>query len=102
MDNFEAIVIGAAAAALGTIAAYTFINRHPIGGRSPRQPDAYSYNARSQTLQVVDLQPTPSGASPVAQVNPNQEAAFNQYPTDYAPAFGNSENQPAQEEVLPI
>ena len=102
MDNFEAVVIGAAAAAIGTVIAYKFINLHPIGGRSPKQPDTYSLNARGQSLTVVDLAPTPSGSSPVVQPNPNQEAAFNQYPTDYQPAFGVDKDQAAQEEVFPI
>ena len=102
MDNFEAIIIGAAAAAIGTVIAYRYINLHPVGGFTPRQPNLYSFGARSQTLSVVDLPPTPSGASPVQQTNPNQEAAFNQYPTSYAPAFGPSTDQSMREEVFPI
>lgn len=103
MDALEAVVIGAAAAAIGTVVAYKFINRQPEGGGSPRQIAVYSPTARGGVLAIQDVPPTDYFAAPVAQTNPNTEAAYNQHPIVYVPAFGPDElNAGAGEAVLTI
>jgi hypothetical protein len=102
-DILDGIVIGAAAAAIGTIFAMKVLNAQPTGGGQPRQVDRYSGGARSGALRVID----PMGlderdASPLVQNSPITEAAYNQQSQSYAPAFGPNENQPAEETVLPI
>jgi hypothetical protein len=103
MDMIDGIIVGAAAAAIGSIIAYQYINRSPQGGAQPNQPNvAANPNAgRPTPLYVVDLEPTPSNAAPVAQVNPVTEAAYNQQPVVFEAAFGPGVNQPAEEAVLP-
>jgi hypothetical protein len=98
MDMIDGIIVGAAAAAIGSIIAYKFIERQPVGGASPAQPHVQAYpnfgDRPDRPLYVVDLQPTPVQAAPVVQVNPNQEAAFNQRPVEFVSAFGAAVNQP--------
>ena len=101
----DGIIVGAAAAAIGTIVAFKFINRGQIGGGRPLQVNTPSYNARGGYMRVLDLEPLPGDLAPIAQANnPNTEAAYNQYPVAYVPAFGPVENQPAEhgEVVLPL
>ena len=103
MDMVDGIIVGAAAAAIGSILAYKFINQTPQGGMQPNQP-AIPTNANFGTgepVYVVDLVPTPSNAAPVAQVNPITEAAWNQYPVEFEHAFGPGVNQSNEEAVLP-
>jgi hypothetical protein len=103
MDLIDGIIIGAAAAAIGTIVATKFLNSQPQGGGQPNQP-AYQADPNSgmpAPLYVVDLVPTPGSAAPVQQTNPITEAAYNQYPVEFEHAFGTSVNQPANEVVLP-
>lgn len=92
MDALETFVIGAAAAAIGAVVAYKFINKTPVGGAIPKQGAA---------LGVEHVQFLPYNAAPVMQVEPITEAAYNQYPTGYRPAFGIETNQPAHEVILP-
>lgn len=104
MDMVDGIIVGAAAAAIGTIVAFKFLNRQPIGGGQPLQINTPSYNARGGQMSVIDLEPLDGSLAPIVQANnPNTEAAYNQYPIAYAPAFGPLENQPAEqgEVVLP-
>ena len=93
----DGIIVGAAAAAIGTIVAYHFIGQKTVGGGSPMQPAIATSNqfGNPKPLYAIDLAPTPYNAAPVAQVNPNQEAAFNQQPIDFVSAFGPHINQPS-------
>ncbi len=99
MDVFDGIIVGAATAAIGTIIAYKFLNSEPVGGDTPSQPMiARDPNFQQPThLVVYDLVPTPDGASPVVQVNPITEAAYNQHHVEYENAFGSAVNQPAED-----
>jgi len=103
MDMLDGIIVGAAAAAIGSIIAFKFINVKPEGGQQPNQPQvAVDPNfGTGRPLYVVDLQPTPSNAAPVAQVNPITEAAYNVQPVTFEHAFGPAVNQPNEEAVLP-
>lgn len=92
MDALETFVIGAAAAAIGAVVAYKYINKTPVGGAVPVQGAA---------LNVMHVPFLPYDAAPVAQVEPITEAAYNQYPTGHHPAFGIDTNQPEHEAVLP-
>lgn len=103
MDMIDGIIVGAAAAAIGSIVAYHFINKQPTGGGAPMQPGiARDPNFQQPApLYVVDLDPTPRYAAPVVQVNPNQEAAFNVQPVVFEAAFGPDVLQSADPTVLP-
>jgi hypothetical protein len=103
MDMIDGIVVGAAAAAIGTIVAFKFLNSTPQGGAQPNQP-VYPGNpeaGRPSPLYVEDLAPTPMSAAPVAQVNPITEAAYNVQPVVFEHAFGPGVNQPNEAAVLP-
>lgn len=103
MDMIDGIIVGAAAAAIGAVIASKFLNRQPVGGPAGNQP-AISTDRNfgwRAPMYVVDLNPTPSNAAPVAQVNPNTEAANNVQPVEFISAFGAVANQPADEVVLP-
>jgi hypothetical protein len=97
MDMLDGIIVGAAAAAIGAIVAQKFLEQKSVGGASPVQPvyGAAANYGRPQPLYVLELAPTPMNAAPVAQTNPNQEAAVNQFPVEYVNAFGQVVNQPA-------
>jgi hypothetical protein len=114
MDIWDGIIVGAASAAIGSIIAYKFLNKGPVGGDSPAQlntasqiQEYYGNNpqfGRPMPLAVIDLAPTPSAAAPVVQVNPITEAAHNNgqvIAAGFAPAFGTNGPTPAQETVLP-
>jgi hypothetical protein len=105
MDMIDGIIVGAAAAAIGTILATKVLSAKPVGGGQPNQPNTSSYNATSggqpAPLYVIDLAPTPLNSAPVAQVNPITEAAYNVQPVTFEHAFGPAVNQPAEEAVLP-
>ena len=103
MDMFDGIVVGAAAAAIGTIVAFKFLTPKPQGGAQPLQP-LYPGNpqaGRPAPLYVEDLAPTPMNAAPVAQVNPITEAAYNVQPVTFEHAFGPSVNMPEESALLP-
>jgi hypothetical protein len=110
MNQWEGIIIGASVAAVATVLVTNWINKTPVGGAAGNQPAVganQNYGQNPQhPLYVVDLDPTPTAAAPVAQVNPNTEAAYNVQGAGvgdmmYAPAFGTAANQPAEEAVLP-
>lgn len=96
---FNGLIIGAAAAAIGTIIAFQFLQRQSVGGASPAQPAMRSYNARDEGLTVYDAPPLPDGVAPVQQTNPITEASYNLQSVDYEPAFNT--NYPAEEAILP-
>src|SRR5271156_3208823 len=107
MDQWEGIIIGAAIAAVVTVVATAYIQKSPIGGGQPNQPAQPSLNATSggvpAELYVVDLDPTPSNAAPVAQVNPITEAAYNVQPVTFEHAFGPGVNTaPSGEHDQPL
>lgn len=87
MDALETFVIGAAAAGVGAVLAFKYLNKTPAGGAIPKNVAHVPFLGYEQ--------------APVAQVEPITEAAYNQYPTGHAPAFGPDTNQPAEEAVLP-
>jgi hypothetical protein len=103
MDIWDGIIVGAAAAAIGTIVAYKFLNPQPVGGMQPLQPMEASYNATSggspAPLYVLDLN-LPSNMAPLQQTNPITEAAYNQYPVPFEHAFGPAVNQPNDDAVV--
>jgi hypothetical protein len=111
MNQWEGIILGASLAAVVTVVATQWINKDNIGGgagNQPAVPASQNYGGNPQhPLYVVDLTPTPTMAAPVAQVNPNTEAAYNVAGAGvagdmaYAPAFGTAANQPMEEAVLP-
>ena len=103
MDMLDGIIVGAAAAAIGTIVAMKYLNTRPQGGGEPIQPlNASNPNfGTPNPLTVYDIQPLPGFAAPVMQVSPITEAAYNVQPVDHVPAFGHLVNQPEQEAVLP-
>jgi hypothetical protein len=111
MNQWEGIIIGASVAAVATVLVTNWINKSPVGGAAGAQPAVQANQNYGQNpqhpLYVVDLDPTPAAAAPVAQVNPNTEAAYNVQGAGpagvsaYAPAFGTVANQPAEELVLP-
>jgi hypothetical protein len=103
MDMMDGIIVGAAAAAVGTIVAFKFLNNNPQGGGQPNQPGyGASPNAgMPRARYVVDLDPTPDGASPVAQVNPITEAAYNVQPVTFEAGFGPGVNQAQESVILP-
>ena len=105
MDLIDGIIVGAAAAAIGTIVAMKYLNPTPPGGSQPNQPMLASYNAMSSgapgALYVTGYTPTPGSAAPLQQTIPITEAAYNQQPIVFEAAFGPSVNQPAEEAVVP-
>jgi len=102
MDNFEAVVIGAAAAAIGTIIAQKLMNPKSVGGGEPHQIDTPSFGSTGGRLRVVDIRPLTDASAPVAQINPITESAYNIEHHQYQPAFGHSENNAENEEVLTL
>jgi hypothetical protein len=93
MDALETFVIAAAAAAIGGVIAFKYVNKTPVGGAVPVQG--------TQQVGVMHVPYLPYDAAPVAQIEPITEAAYNIYPTGHHPAFGAYTNQPEQEAVLP-
>lgn len=105
MDMIDGIIVGAAAAAIGTIVAFKFLNQQPVGGAAPMQP-GYGGNAqfgRPAPMYAVDAMPLPSNAAPVGWADtPTNEAAFNVQPVEFVHAFGPGVNVPQDEAVLPM
>lgn len=108
-DTWNILILGTASGILATIIASKFMNSGPTGrgaGNQPMLPSqgATSGGERTGVLYVMDLEPTDINSSPVAQVNPNTEASYNQQNHPYEPAFGSKVNQPGDlsEPVLPI
>jgi hypothetical protein len=103
-DVFDGIVIGAAAAAIGTIVAFKFLSRTPQGGEQPDQVfRAYPAAVGGRPLRVVNppfISDTEGGI--LSQDSAITEAAYNQYPVNYAPAFGQTVNRFGEEAVLPV
>ncbi len=99
---FSAIIIGATAAALGTIAAFKFINRETIGGGQPNQSRQDSYTARAGMIAPQVPWRTGNNAAPVVQNTPITEACYNIQPTDYQTTLGPEQNVANDELTLPI
>jgi hypothetical protein len=99
-DTLDGIIIGAAAAAIGTIVAMKFLNHQSFGGGEPLQTAQASPDVRGGVLWVQDVTPTDSLASPLAQNNPITEAAYNTGDIGYEPAFHN--NYADHPPVLPM
>jgi hypothetical protein len=106
MDMIDGIIVGAAAAAIGSIVAYKFMGNPPEGGGLPQYSATPSLNATSggaPAALVVPVSPiTPIAAAPVQNTIPITEAAFNQYPVTFEHAFGPSVNRPTTEENEPL
>lgn len=103
MDTIDGIIVGAAAAAIGTVLAFKFLNRVPEGGEQPNQINVgYPAAVGGRVLDVQVPTKLDRHAAPVAQNTPITEAAYNMYPVTFAPGFGPGTNQPAEEAVLPI
>jgi hypothetical protein len=103
MDMIDGIIVGAAAAAIGTIVAFKFINAKTVGGQQPNQT-AVSGNweaGRPKALYVIDTDPTTGVASPLAQNNPITEAAYNVQPVAFEAGFGPGVNQANDSAVMP-
>lgn len=104
MDIVDGIVVGAAAAAIGTVLAFKYLNRTPQGGGAPEQGwQMFPAAVGGRPLRVTDptkLVDTQQGL--LAQNSPITEAAYNAYPVTYAPGFGQHTNRPAEEAILPI
>src|SRR5216684_180049 len=94
-DMVTAIVVGAAAAAIGAVVAYRYMGTHPVGGGQPEQ-----WASMSPTNVITPQVPgrTATYAAPIVQNTPITEAAYNQYPTDHQPAFGQNANVAAADE----
>lgn len=106
MDHWDGLIIGAGIAAIVTVLVTKWFEPAPVGGSAGNQPavppPVQFGQDPTHPLYVVDLTPTPGIAAPVAQVNPNTEAAYNVQPIVFEHAFGPSVNQPADgAEVLP-
>ena len=106
MDAWDGIIIGAAVSAVIGVVVTQYMQKSPQGGGNGRQP-AMATNpnfTNGAPLYVVDLVPTPTNAAPVAQVNPNTEAAYNVQPVEFVHAFGSGVNTAPdgeQQESLP-
>lgn len=107
----DGIIVGAAAAAIGTIVATQFLNSRggspfggarPVYGSTPGQPFVAQVGRPTGPTYVQAPELLDSYAPPVAQNTPITEAAYNQYMATYAPAFGRDENAGDQETILPI
>lgn len=98
MDIWDGIVIGTASSLIAALLVYKFFNVGPVGGDTPSQLNAPNNPnfGQARPLVLYDLPPTPDGASPVVQVNPITEAAYNQQPVEYVNAFGPTVGQPAE------
>src|ERR1700675_2964383 len=93
------IIIGAAAAAIGTIIAMKFLNHQSFGGGTPLQTAKHSPDVRGGALWVQELPITDAMASPLGQTTPITEAAYNTGDIGYEPAF--HVNYAAEPPVLP-
>lgn len=103
MDIIDGIIVGAAAAAIGSILAYKYLNMRPVLTQPNygNIPDGALYLASQPGGYVNVVQPTPDGVAPLQQTIPITEAAYNQYPVTFQHAFGPGVNQPVTEAVLP-
>lgn len=110
MDNIDAIIVGAAAAAIGTIIATKFLasrggppygGARPVYGSTPGQPFVRQTGRPTGPTAVQSPELLDAFAPPVPQNAPITEAAYNQYMTTYQPAFGRDENAGEQETILP-
>jgi hypothetical protein len=102
MDMIDGIIVGAAAAAIGTIVAFKYLNPTPPGGAQPNQP-MYAGNPQAGRPYPVWVEDTlaPTAMAPLQQTMPNTEAAYNVQPVTFEHAFGPGVNQPAEEAVMP-
>jgi hypothetical protein len=94
MDVLDGIIVGAAAAAIGTIIATKFMYQggRPIGGDRPY----LGYAPGNPTIGAVPVAYPDTLASdlpPVQQNQPITEAAYNQQPVAYEPAFNTNGNE---------
>src|SRR6267154_933057 len=89
-DTIDGIIIGAAAAAIGTIIAVKFLNHQSFGGGTPNQIAAHSQDVRGGILFVQQPQFTDSLAAPLAQNTAITEAPYNTGDIGYEPAFHNN------------
>lgn len=111
MDMIDGIIVGAAAAAIGTILATKYLEGHasvPVGGARPNQNYApgqpvFAPQYGRPTGPVAVEYPDPLGpfSPPVQQNQPITEAAYNQQPVTYSPAFG-GDSSGSDIEVLTI
>lgn len=110
MDLFDGIIVGAAAAAIGTILATKFLESRggppfggarPVYGNAPGQSFVTQVGRPTGMTQVQAPELLNSFAPPINQNTPITEAAYNQYPTTYAPAFGREQNTGDLETILP-
>lgn len=111
MDMMDGIIVGAAAAAIGTILATKYLEGNaspPFGGGRPYQESApgqpvYApqYGRPTGPVAVEYPEPLDPYAPPVQQNQPITEAAYNQYPITYQPAFG-GQHSGSDIEVLTI
>jgi hypothetical protein len=109
-DMLDGVIVGAAAAAIGTIIAVKFLNRTPPGGGTPAQPNIRRSVYQGQMGDYVvspvgdTILPDPN-AAPGGGTTPIAEAAFSN-PTsqliEYAPATGFDTNRATEEALLPI
>ena len=83
----DGIIIGAAAAAIGTIIAMKLLNHQSFGGGTPLQTAQRSPDVMGGYLWVQDPGITDTLASPLAQTTPTTEAAYNTGDIGYEPAF---------------
>ncbi len=86
-DVFDGIIVGAAAAAIGTIVAIKFLNHRSFGGGEPNQTLSPADGVRSGGIYVLQPAYTPYEASPLAQNSPITEASYNTGDIGYEPAF---------------
>jgi hypothetical protein len=108
-DTLDGIIIGAAAAAIGTIVAVKFLNRTPLGGGMPPQPDinrpVYPGQAGNYVISDAAISIAADTDSPVGNIIPISEASFsnpNSGLISYEPATGYETNRAQDEALLPI
>lgn len=98
-NTMNGIIIGAAAAAIGTILAMKILNHQSFGGGTPLQTAVHAPDSRGGYLWVQELPITDSLASPLAQNTPITESAYNTGDIGYEPAF--NVNHAMEPPVLP-
>ena len=86
-STVNGIIIGAAAAAIGTIIAMKFINHQSFGGGTPLQTAVRAPDVRGGALWVQQPQFTDDLAAPLAQNTAITQASYNTGDIGYEPAF---------------
>jgi hypothetical protein len=86
-DTIDGIIIGAAAAAIGTIVAMKFLNHQPFGGGTPLQTAQRSPDVKTGILWIQQPQFTDGLAAPLAQNTAITEAPYNTGDIGYEAAF---------------